>query len=120
MAKKASKAASKKTKAAAADDAAAEEVAEIPFETALEQLHTIVAQLEEGALPLEASLAEYERGMALVRRCHTTLQQVEQRITQLAGFDEQGQPEMAPFDGTATTQTLDRAGRRTGGDLFTE
>ena len=50
------------------------------FEESLSALETIVNQMEKGELNLEASLKEYEKGMALVRQCQKTLTDAEQRI----------------------------------------
>ena len=41
----------------------------MPFERAIEELETIVKRLEEGKVPLEESVAIYERGEALKKRC---------------------------------------------------
>ena len=40
----------------------------LPFERAIEELESIVKRLEEGKVPLEESVAIYERGEALKRR----------------------------------------------------
>ncbi len=53
------------------------------FESALAELEQIVKQLEEGDLPLDASLALFERGVALSRYCHDQLGAAERRIEQL-------------------------------------
>jgi exodeoxyribonuclease VII small subunit len=53
------------------------------FESAIAELETIVKQLEDGALPLDASLALFERGVALSRYCHEQLGTAERRIEQL-------------------------------------
>ncbi len=55
----------------------------LDFEAALRELEALVARLEEGELSLEASLHEFERGMALTRRCQQLLEQAEQRVQQL-------------------------------------
>ena len=72
------------------------------FEIALTQLQQIVADLEEGRLGLEPSLARYEEGIRLLRNCHRILEQAEQKIELLVGTDAMGNPETAPFDATAT------------------
>ena len=54
------------------------------FEAALAELESIVQQLEQGDLPLEASLRQFERGIALTRACQKALKQAEQRIRVLA------------------------------------
>jgi exodeoxyribonuclease VII small subunit len=50
------------------------------FEDALAELEGIVQRLEKGELPLEESLAAFERGMALVRQLGDRLTQVEERV----------------------------------------
>ena len=45
------------------------DIKKLTFELAIEQLETIVKRLEEGKVPLEESVAIYERGEALKRRC---------------------------------------------------
>jgi len=83
------------------------------FEQALAELQAITHRLEDGSQGLEASLAEFERGVRLLRTCYQLLETAEQRIECLVGFDEQGQPQTAPFDGTATAaQPGQTAGKR--------
>lgn len=50
------------------------------FESAIAELEKIVKQLEEGDLPLERSLALFERGVELSRYCHEQLGAAERRI----------------------------------------
>ena len=59
--------------------------ADIPFEKALEELETIVAKMEEGKLPLEESLAAYQRGAELLRHCEGKLSAAQARISILEG-----------------------------------
>ena len=72
------------------------------FETALAVLQQIVHELEEGSLGLEASLARFEEGIHLLRSCQQILEQAEQRIEILTGTDAAGNPQLEPFDATAT------------------
>jgi exodeoxyribonuclease VII small subunit len=51
-----------------------------PFEEAMAELETLVRRLEQGELPLEESLAAFERGMALVRSLAARLEDVAQRV----------------------------------------
>jgi len=53
------------------------------FEAALAQLEETVRRLEAGELPLEESLAAFEKGVALVRALHTRLDSVQTRIDEL-------------------------------------
>ena len=57
------------------------------FEAALKQLEEIVQRLEKGELPLEDSLAAFERGIGLVRGLAERLAQVEQRVEVLLRSD---------------------------------
>lgn len=50
------------------------------FETALAELETIVARMEDGQLPLEESLTAYRRGAELLQRCQRQLADAERRI----------------------------------------
>ena len=50
------------------------------FEEALGELEAIVQRLEKGELPLEESLAAFERGIGLVRQLAQRLADVEQRV----------------------------------------
>jgi exodeoxyribonuclease VII small subunit len=53
---------------------------ERPFEETLAELETLVRRLEQGELPLEESIAAFERGMALVKQLGTRLDDVTQRV----------------------------------------
>ncbi|WP_308113816.1 exodeoxyribonuclease VII small subunit [Kineosporia corallincola] len=59
----------------AAQEAAAldAELAELSYEQARDELVVVVRRLESGAETLEESLALWERGEALARRCETWL-----------------------------------------------
>lgn len=50
------------------------------FETTLTQLEAIVTRLENGDLPLEKALKEFENGVQLAKLGQERLQQAEQRI----------------------------------------
>lgn len=77
----------------AAPDKSAAPVGAMTFEAALAELEQIVQRLEGGDVPLEESVAIYERGEALKRRCEDLLRQAEARVEKI---------------------TLDAAGRATG------
>lgn len=50
------------------------------FETALAELEAIVRDMEAGQLPLEESLASYERGAALLKHCQEALGAAEKKL----------------------------------------
>lgn len=51
------------------------------FEATLEELDTIVEQMESGDLALEDALKNFERGIALAREGQTKLSHAEQRVS---------------------------------------
>lgn len=59
------------------------DVGGLPFERALAELEDIVRQLEGGKVPLEESIAIYERGEVLKRHCETLLKRAEARIERI-------------------------------------
>jgi exodeoxyribonuclease VII small subunit len=59
------------------------DVKKLSFERAIDELETIVKRLEEGKVPLEESVAIYERGEALKRRCEELLRQAEARVDKI-------------------------------------
>ena len=67
------------------------DVKKLSFERALEELETIVKRLEEGKVPLEESVAIYERGEVLKRRCEDLLRQAEARVEKIT-LDATGKP----------------------------
>ena len=55
------------------------------YEAAMAELDTLVASMESGELPLEASLAAYRRGAELVKYCQQVLERVEHQVRVLEG-----------------------------------
>lgn len=66
-------------------------VAEMSFEDALRELEEVVGKLERGEVPLEESIALYERGAALRERCETKLKEAEEKVAKLT-LDGDGKP----------------------------
>ena len=67
------------------------------FEESLSALEKIVAQLEEGDLPLEKSLELFEEGVRLSKKCQQRLEQAERRI-ELLVKDSDGEPVLEEFE----------------------
>jgi exodeoxyribonuclease VII small subunit len=67
------------------------------FEEALAELEAVVRRLEQGELPLEDSLAAFERGMALVKQLSTRLEAIERRVEVLLKQDD-GSLVVRPLD----------------------
>jgi len=55
-------------------------VVDMKFEAALTELENLVHSMEDGKLELEASIAAYRRGMALMKHCQAQLADAEQQI----------------------------------------
>jgi exodeoxyribonuclease VII small subunit len=57
----------------------------LTFEKALEELEALVHRMEDGKLPLEESLAAYQRGTELIKFCESRLTDAQARIAILEG-----------------------------------
>jgi exodeoxyribonuclease VII small subunit len=66
------------------------EVAAMGYEQAVESLESIIERIESGEIGLEASLAEYRRGVALVRHCRSILDSAEQQVRLLSLEEVEG------------------------------
>ena len=58
------------------------------FEHSLDELEQLVEKMEQGEMSLEDSLAAYERGVGLYRRCKAALEQAELRVRLLTDPDQ--------------------------------
>ncbi len=67
-------------------------VAEMSFEEAMAELEAVVGKLEQGDVPLEASIALYERGAELRAHCDARLKAAEEKVEQIR-MGESGAPE---------------------------
>ncbi len=63
-------------------------IKELSFEEAITGLTEIVDKIEQGRIPLQESLDQYEKGMALIKHCRSILQQAEQRIEKITKEQE--------------------------------
>ncbi len=55
----------------------------LTYEQAIEEIEAIVERIEQGEAGLEESLAAYQRGAALLKRCRDILDTAEQQIEEL-------------------------------------
>lgn len=79
-------------------DQIAPDVKEMSFELALAELEEIVSQLEQGQVPLEQSIAIYERGEALRKRCERLLAEAEAKVQKIT-LSSNGEPAgLEPLD----------------------
>jgi len=61
-----------------------DEINKLTFEQAIHQLKDIVNKIEQGEIPLQDSLDQYEKGMALIKHCRAILQKAEKRIEKIS------------------------------------
>lgn len=66
-------------------------VGEMSFEQAMAELEQVVGKLERGDVALADSIALYERGAALKKRCETKLREAEEKVAAIT-FDAEGKP----------------------------
>lgn len=64
-------------------------VAELGYEQARDELSTVVTTLERGGLGLDDSLALWERGEALAKRCTEHLEGARDRIEAALNIDDE-------------------------------
>jgi exodeoxyribonuclease VII small subunit len=66
----------------------------LSVEEALTELEKLVAQLEQGDLPLDQALKAFERGIALTHACQQSLEKAEQKVRILSekSLDAQTEP----------------------------
>jgi exodeoxyribonuclease VII small subunit len=67
----------------------------IDFATTLAELEAIVAKLEDEGTSLEQSLADFEKGVGLIREAQQSLSGAEQKVAKL--LEAQGEPVLEPF-----------------------
>lgn len=66
-------------------------VDQMTFEQAMKELEAVVGQLERGNVALDQSIALYERGAALKKRCEDELKRAEEKVAAIT-LDANGQP----------------------------
>jgi exodeoxyribonuclease VII small subunit len=60
------------------------DISKLSFEEAIEELTRIVDKIESGAAPLQTSIEQYEKGMALIKHCRQILQAAQKKIEKVA------------------------------------
>ena len=80
-------------------------VDKLDFEQSLAALEALVAELEGGELSLEASLAAFERGVALSRRSEQLLGAAEQRVQLLQQDSDAGAEALVEFEAHSESES---------------
>jgi len=71
---------------------------DMSFEAALDELEGIVRKLESGDVPLEQSIAMYERGAALKAHCDAKLRDAQLKVDRIVETEDG--PATSPLDET--------------------
>jgi exodeoxyribonuclease VII small subunit len=74
-------------------------VNEMTFEQAMKELEGVVDQLERGDVALDASIALYERGAALKKRCEDELKRAEEKVAAITLDAEGNATGIKPVEG---------------------
>ena len=67
-----------------------DDTGKLNFEETIKELTDIVGKIEQGRIPLQESLEQYERGMALIKHCREILRKAEERIEKISKGEESG------------------------------
>ena len=69
-----------------------QELQALSFEEAIQALTEIVEKIETGQVPLQESLQQYEKGMALIGQCRRILEDAEKRIARIEAGTDSARP----------------------------
>lgn len=75
-----------------------DEIEEIKFEEALEELEEIVDQLESGELNLKESLDQFSDGVKLIKFCRSELDEAEKKVETVLKNNKDEFSDVVPFD----------------------
>ena len=64
------------------------DLGKLSFEDAIKELTQIVDKIESGQVPLQTSIEQYEKGMALVKHCRGILQAAEKKIEKITESED--------------------------------
>ena len=67
-----------------------DDISKLSFEDAIKELTDMVGKIEQGQIPLQNSLEQYERGMALIKHCQNILKSAEKRIEKISKEEQIG------------------------------
>lgn len=72
------------------------QIENLDFEHAIQQLEEIVVNMEQGDIPLEEALSQFEQGVKLVKHSAEKLKQAEQRVQIL--LEKNGESKLVDFN----------------------
>ncbi|MEK9717034.1 MAG: exodeoxyribonuclease VII small subunit, partial [Pelagibacteraceae bacterium] len=72
------------------------DIEKMSFEKAMEELESIVSDLENGSIELEESIEKYQRGIQLKKHCDQKLKEANMKVDQIV-IDKDGNVTEKPF-----------------------
>jgi exodeoxyribonuclease VII small subunit len=66
------------------------------LENSLNEINSLITNMEQGNLSLEQSLEKFERGITLIKHCQKVLQEAEQKVQIL--IQNEGQDDLQPYE----------------------
>lgn len=87
-----------------------DDISKLNFEESIKRLKAIVDRIEQGEIPLQDSLEQYEQGMALIKHCRTILQTAEKRIEKISK-GQSAEPEPPQGEPNANSSGLQSEGQ---------
>ena len=67
------------------------DISKLSFEQAIKELTSIVEKIELGQTPLQESIQQYEKGMALIKHCRSILEKAEKSIEKITQSEDSAQ-----------------------------
>ena len=64
------------------------DISKLSFEQAIKELTNIVEKIELGQTPLQESIQQYEKGMALIKHCRSILERCEKSIEKITQSED--------------------------------
>lgn len=80
---------------------------ELSFEEALDELEALAQKMSSGGVTLRESVAAYERGAALLKRCRSELASAQRRISAIREIAEDEEPEAQKAERPAAARELE-------------
>jgi exodeoxyribonuclease VII small subunit len=65
------------------------DIEKLGFEETIRLLTSIVEKIEQGKIPLQESIEQYEKGMGLIKHCRDILQKAEKKIELISQQDKE-------------------------------
>lgn len=65
------------------------DIEKLGFEETIRLLTNIVEKIEQGKIPLQESIEQYEKGMILIKHCRDILQKAEKKIELISQQDKE-------------------------------